>query len=271
MAHWSISELARHLCEQPAFTAVSVGTLARWLRSEQIRPWRYRMWQHISDPQAFLQRACPVLDAYAEAATLLEAGTWLVCVDEKTSIQAREAEQAPRAASRGHCQQQSPRYHRRGARHLIAGLSVADGQVLGGCTARKRFMDFQGFVSDVLVPAAQRRGVKKVKLVLDNGPTHAPKRLERWLEEQSQAQQWGITFEVLWLPTNASWLDQIEIWFSILQRKLLRPNHFTSTAELDRALLTFIQRYNKTAKPIKWSYTTDKLEHKLLPRLGTDL
>ena len=72
-----------------------------------------------------------------------------------------------------------------------------------------------------------------------------------------------MSFQVYWLPKNASWLDQIEIWFSILQRKLLQPNHFSSTTDLEQAIADFIAYYNQTAKPIQWSYTVDKLERKL--------
>ena len=263
LARWSRAELVRHLAAQPALAQVSAGTLGRWLASERIQPWRYRMWQHIHNPAAFLARAGLVLQAYSQATALLRSGTWLVCVDEKTSIQAREAEQAPRPAIRRQCQRQSPRYIRRGARHLIAGLSVADGQVVGQCSARKRFVDFQTFISSVLVPEARRRGVHTVGLILDNGTTHAPKQLERWLQEQATSQGWGLRFQLYWLPPNASWLDQIEIWFSILQRKLLQPNHFVSVTALEQAIAEFIARYNQTAKPIKWTYTVEKLERKL--------
>jgi hypothetical protein len=263
LARWSRAELVRHLAAQPALAEVSAGTLGRWLANEQIQPWRYRMWQHIHDPAAFAARAGPVLQTYGEATALLRSGTWLVCVDEKTSIQAREAEQAPRPARRQQCQRQSPRYRRRGARHLIAGLSVADGQVLGQCSKRKRFVDFQAFITSVLVPEAKRRGVHTVGLILDNGTTHAPKQLERWLQEQAASQGWELRFQLYWLPPNASWLDQIEIWFSILQRKLLQPNHFVSVTALEQAIAQFIARYNQTAKPIKWTYTVEKLERKL--------
>jgi hypothetical protein len=161
------------------------------------------MWQPIQHPQRFLERARPVLQVYATAHALLPVGTWVVCVDEKTSIQAREAEQAPRPPQRNCLLCQSPRYRRRGALHLVAGLSVADGQVIGQCATRKRFVDFQALLQEVLVPEAKRRGVHRVVLVLDNGPTHAPKQVERWLQEQTQEQQWGLTFQVYWLPTNA--------------------------------------------------------------------
>jgi hypothetical protein len=263
LARWSRAEIVRHLAQHPALLQVSAGTIGRWLAEERIRPWRYRMWQHIQHPAAFLERARPVLQIYSTAGSLLHSGTWTVCVDEKTSIQAREAEQAPQAAIRGHRRRQSPRYTRRGARHLFAGLSVADGKVLGQCRTRKRFVDFQAFISTVVVPEARRRGVHTVNLILDNGTTHAPKQLEGWLQEQSRVQNWGLTFQVYWLPPNASWLDQIEIWFSILQRKLLQPNHFVSTTALEQSIAAFIARYNQTAKPIKWTYTVEKLEQKL--------
>lgn len=186
-----------------------------------------------------------------------------MCVDEKTSIQAREAEQAPRAAIPGYVAQQSPRYYRQGMRHLIAGLSVADGLISGQCTTRKRFVDFRAFLEEVIIPEALRRKVKTVILILDNGPTHAPKQLARWLEEQALALQDTLAVQVRWLPVNASWLDQIEIWFSLLQRKLLQPNHFLSTASLEQAISDFIAYYNQKAKPIQWSYTVEKLESKL--------
>jgi transposase len=263
LSRWSRAELARRVAAACPLAAVSASTVGRWLLAEKIRPWRYRLWQHIHDPAAFLERARPVLRLYANARLLLQEGTWVVCVDEKTSIQARQADQAPRPASGRHCARQSPRYKRRGARHLIAGLSVADGQVIGQCRKRKRFVDFQMFIQTVLVPEAQRRGVHTIALIGDNGTTHAPKQLERWLREQAAAHDWGLMFQVAWLPPNASWLDQIEIWFSILQRKLLQPNHFSSTDALEQAIDEFITYYNQLAKPINWTYTIEQLERKL--------
>jgi transposase len=263
LARWSRTELARWVAAASELPAVSASTIGRWLKAERIRPWRYHAWQRIQNLQTFLERAGPVLRVYERASALLREGTWLVCVDEKTSIQAREAEQGPRAALPGQGVQQSPRYHRRGMRHLMAGLSVADGFVAGRCSTRKRFVDFRAFLEEVIIAEALRRQVQQVILILDNGPTHAPKQLARWLEEQAIALKGKLTLEVLWLPVNASWLDQIEIWFSILQRKLLQPNHFLSTASLEQAISDFIAYYNQTAKPIKWSYTVEKLERKL--------
>jgi transposase len=267
LAHWSRAELARHLTTIPALPPISASTIGRWLLAEQIRPWRFHSWQHIQDQESFLQRARPVLHLYEQAQSLLQDGTWVVCADEKTSIQAREAEQAPCPPIPKHVLHQSPRYHRRGALHLLAALSVADGVVYGHCASRKRFIDFRTFVQTVLIEEARRRGVHTLALILDNGPTHAPKQLARWQHELTTTLKGKLVLQVYWLPKNASWLDQIEIWFSLLQRKLLQPNHFTSTGELQQAILDFIAHYNQTAKPLKWSYTVEQLEHKL----GTNL
>lgn len=267
LSRWSRAELARRVAQDPTLPRISASTVGRWLKAERLRPWRYHAWQHIHDPLAFLQRARPVLEAYAQARALLQAGTWLVCLDEKTSIQAREGEQPPRPARPDKPVLHEARYHRRGARHLFAGLSVADGQIYGLCRPRKCFVDFQAFVQQHIIPEALRRKVQTVLVLLDNGTTHAPKQLERWLGEQEAACSGQLHFQVLRLPPNASWLDQIEIWFSVLQRKHLQPNHFASTSALECSLNDYIAYHNKAAKPINWTYTVEKLEQKLGKRL----
>jgi len=263
LAHWSRAELARHLARTESLPAISASTIGRWLQAEQIRPWRFHSWQHIQKPQEFLDRARPVLQLYEHATVLLEQGIWVVCTDEKTCIQAREAEQAPRPAIRKHPVYQSPRYHRHGVLHLMAALSVADGLIYGQCHPRKRFVDFRSFLETVVVAEAHHRGAQTVALVLDNGPTHASKQLPGFVQELATRSDEKLTIQLYWLPTNASWLDQIEIWLSLLQRKLLQPNHFTRLDELEQAVLDFIVHYNQTAKPLKWSYTVEQLERKL--------
>lgn len=157
----------------------------------------------------------------------------------------------------------SSHYKRQRAWRLFAGLSVADGQVYGQCRLRKRFVDFQAFLLEVIIPEALRRGVQTLALILDNGTKHTPKQLERWLQEQIESHGWTLSIQVYWLPKNVPWLDQIEIWFSILQRKPLQPNHFASLEFLKQAILDFIDYYNQTAKAIRWSYTVEKPEQKL--------
>jgi len=263
LSRWSNAEIAQRLVALRLVLQIAASTVGRWLASEKIKPWRYHNWQHILDPQAFLERARPVLELYEHAREWLEQGVWIVCADEKTSIQARQRPQPPDPAIPGHPVHVSHRYERRGALHLFAALSVVDGWIGGLCRQRKRFVDFQDFLLEVVIPEALRRGVPTVALILDNSTTHAPKQLQRWLQEQCETHGWALSVQVFWLPVNASWLDQIEIWFSILQRKLLQPNHFESLEALEETILAFIARGNKTAKPIQWSYTVEKLERKL--------
>lgn len=263
LSRWSLAEIAAQLVTLRIVASIATSTLSRWFLQDKLKPWRYHNWQHILDPQAFLEKARPVLRLYQAAQDLLQQGIWVVCVDEKTSIQAREGTHAPKAAGPGCPLHVSPRYLRHGALHLFAGLSVADGQKYAQTQRRKRFVDFQAFLSEVIIPEALRRGVHTLKLILDNGTTHAPKQLERWLQAQVAANGWPLAIEVIWLPPNASWLDQIEIWFSVVQRKLLQPNHFKSLEDLAEALLDFVKCENRTAKPIRWTYTVEKLEQKL--------
>jgi transposase len=263
LSRWSRAELARRIALDPSLPRISASTVGRWLKAERLCPWRYHAWQHIHDPVSFLQRARPVLSAYSQAQALLRQGIWLVCLDEKTSIQAREGEYPPRPARPGKPVLHEARYHRRGARHLFAGLSVADGKVYGTCRQHKCFVDFQAFVQQEIIPEALRRQVHTVIFILDNGTTHAPKQLEAWLQERERGSSVPLHFLVHWLPPNASWLDQIEIWFSLLQRKHLQPNHFSSTDVLEASLIEYISYYNQMAKPINWTYTVEKLEQKL--------
>src|SRR5207247_1323504 len=98
LSRWSRAEVAQYLAHDPTLPPISSSTVGRWLKADRIRPWRYHAWQHIHDPVAFLERARPVLEAYGQARALLRAGTWLVCLDEKNSIQAREGVTPPRPA-----------------------------------------------------------------------------------------------------------------------------------------------------------------------------
>ncbi len=126
-------------------------------------------------------------------------------------------------------------------RHLAStSRSVVDGLIYGQCHPRKRFIDFRPFLETVVVAEAQRRRVQTIALVLDNGPTHAPKQLPSFVQDLAKTSEGKLTIQLYWLPPNASWLDQIEIWFSLLQRKLLQPNHFISLGELERAILDFV-------------------------------
>lgn len=261
LARWSCSDITAQLITLGIVVSIATSTVWRWLKSEQIKPWRIHAWMHRID-ENFVAKAAPVLNLYAQAKFLLLAGFWVVCVDEKTSIQARFGLHPNRAAAVKQPVHFAARYKRKGALHLIAALSVAEGLIYGCCRPTKKFLDFQAFLQEVLIPEAIRRGVRHIYLILDNGSTHAPKQLQAWLNQKQRESGWAFTVEVVWLPKYASWLDQIEIWFSILQRKLLTPNDFPDLKTLQQRITDFIARHNESAKPIKWSYTVAQMMEK---------
>lgn len=266
LSRWSCGDIAAQLVALGIVVSIATSTVWRWLKAESIKPWRYHSWMHATD-ENFVALATPVLQLYAQASFLIKGGFWVVCVDEKTSIQARAPLHPCTPAAPGQPVHVAPRYKRQGALHLFAALSVFDGLVYGCCRQSKKFTDFQSFLLEILVPEAIRRGVRHIYLILDNGSTHAPKQLQAWLNQKKQQEGWNFTIEPVWLPKYASWLDQIEIWFSILQRKLLTPNDFSNLETLKERLIAFILRYNASAKPIKWSYTVAQMREKFATNL----
>jgi DDE superfamily endonuclease len=232
---------------------ISASTIKRWLKADRIKPWQYRSWQRPTDPR-FLERAIPILTLYERAQRLARQGHIIVCADEKTSIQARQASGPPRPAGPGCPMHVADRYQRKGAVQLFAGLLVHTGETLACCLERKRFAEFQVFLR-MLVDSIWCQRIRSLHLILDNGSTHAPKRLPAWIRTLH------LPFQVHlhWLPVNASWLDQIEIVFSQVQKKVLMPNDFESPAGVRRTILAFLAERNRHARPIQWSYTSEKL------------
>lgn len=250
---WSGEKLAQVAVEQGLVATISPSTIRRWLRQDKIKPWRYHSWQHSTDPQ-FVEKAAPVLDLYAQAPALQAQGELPVCTDEKTSIQARQRVTATKAAAPGEGMQVADRYKRMGALQLFCALIVASGLTFAQTRARKKFVDFKAFLL-AFFQSALCVGVKVLHLILDNGPTHAPKQLGVWLASLA------LSFEVrlYWLPKYASWLDQVEIIFSKVQRDVLTPNDFPSTVVLERDLAAYFAELNEHPKPIQWTYTKTKL------------
>ena len=250
---WSGEKLARVAIEQQIVDAIAPSTIRTWLCHDKIKPWRYHSWQHSTDPQ-FVEKAVPVLDLYARAPVLQAQGELTVCTDEKTSIQARQRVTPTKAAAPGEVVQVADRYKRMGAVQLFCALAVASGLTFAQTRLTKKFVDFKAFLSD-LFQSALCAGITVLHLILDNGPTHAPKQLAPWLASLK------LSFEVrlYWLPTYASWLDQVEIIFSKVQRDVLTPSDFASTVALERTLHAYFADLNQHPKPIEWTYTTTKL------------
>lgn len=250
---WSGEKLAQVAVEERIVESIAPGTIRTWLRRDKIKPWRYHSWQHSTDPQ-FVEKALPVLDLYAQAPTLQGQGELILCADEKTSIQARQRVTPTKAAAPGAVVQVADRYKRLGAVQLFCALVVASGRTVAQTRLTKKFADFKAFLSHVF-QSALGAGMKVVHLILDNGPTHAPKQLGPWLASLE------LAFEVrlYWLPTYASWLDQVEIIFSKVQRDVLTPSDFPSLVALERALAAYFVELNQQPKPIEWTYTKTKL------------
>jgi DDE superfamily endonuclease len=257
LSRWSATELARAVVQRGIVRRISGATVRRWLKADRIKPWQYHSWQRPTDPR-FLERAIPILTLYERAHALARKGHILVCADEKTSIQARQACGRTTPARPGWPMHLPDRYQRQGAVQLFGGLLVHTGETLARCLEHKRFVEFQSFLR-MLFGSVWCRRIRSLHLILDNGSTHAPKRLPAWITSL------GLPFPVHlhWLPVNASWLDQIEIVFSELQRKALTPNDFASTDHVRQRILGFFAERNRRAHPIQWTYTAHKLRAKV--------
>jgi transposase len=262
LSRWSSRELAKVAVEKKVVKRISASTIKRWLKAERIKPWQFKSWQKPTDPR-FLEKAVPVLHLYERAAALAEKGHIVVCADEKPSIQARKLLGGLIPPRRGVPARRGDRYRRQGAWQLFTALLVHRGETIARCFDHKRFIDFQAFFR-MLAASRWCQEIKVLHLILDNGPTHAPKQLELWL----QTLRLPLKVEVHWLPLHASWLDQVEIVFSDLQRRVLTPNHFDSRKDLRDTLMDYFRERNKHAKPIRWTYTAVKLCEKMQPRVA---
>jgi len=250
---WSGEKLAQVAVEQQIVTRISPGTIRTWLRQDKIKPWRYHSWQHATDPQ-FVAKAAPVLDLSQQAQALAEQGEAVVCSDEKTSMQARQRVSPTKAAAPGLPVHVADRYKRMGPVQLFCALVVASGVTFARTRGGKKFTDFKAFLLE-LFQSALCAGLKVVHLILDNGSTHAPKQLGTWIASL----ELSFAVKIYWLPTHASWLDQVEIIFSKVQRDVLTPNDFPSTLALEKDLKHYFADLNCHPKPIQWTYTKTKL------------
>jgi hypothetical protein len=259
LSRFSRSEIHRFVVEQ-AVSQASASTIGRWLAEDAIRPWQHRSWIFPRDP-CFLEKAGRVLDLYAGRweGELLEPGDMVICADAKPSIQARKRihPSAPPAAGRG--QRVEHEYERMGALTYLDAWDVRRGGVIGRSEHKGGIAAFDRLVFQVMTkePYASAR---RVFWIVDNGSDHRGKASIKRLQGR-----WR-TLILVHLPVHASWLNQSEIYHSIIQRKLLAPNDFHSTAQLARALNDFEQRYNEIAEPFDWTFTRDDLAD-LLARL----
>jgi DDE superfamily endonuclease/Homeodomain-like domain-containing protein len=256
---WSGEKLAPVAIAPQSVEPIAPGTLRTWLRQDKSKPWRSHSWQHSTDPQC-VDKASPVLDLYEHAPALAAPGEGVVCSDEKTSIQARQRVSATKAAAPGYPLQVADRSKWMGAVQLFCALLVASDLTFARTRSGTTFADCKAFLL-ALLQSALCAGLPVVHLLLDNGSTHAPKPLGPWIASLALA----FVVRIYWLPTHASWLDQVEIIFSKVQRDVLTPNDFPSPLALEKQLKTYFAELNRHPKPMQWTYTKTTL----LTKFGT--
>ena len=253
LSRFSINDIHREVLARGIVAQISGSTLWRWLHSDAIRPWYYRSWIFPRDP-AFTEKAGPVLDLYEgfwEGKPLGE-GDYALSADEKTSIQARDRSHLTLGPGPGKPGKVEHEYRRAGALNYLAAWDVHRGKVFGRVEAKTGIKPFMRLVDQVMVREPYR-SASRVFWIVDNGSSH---RGQTSIKRLKKAYLQAV---LVHLPVHASWLNQIEIYFSIVQRKVLTPNHFESLADLEDRLIKFQNYYENLAEPFKWKFTRQDL------------
>ncbi len=237
LSRFSTHEIAAEAVNRGIVAQISGSTVWRWLHEDAIKPWQFRSWIFPRDPQ-FEQKAGHVLDLYQRVwqGVPLNSDEFVISADEKTSIQARRRKHALLPPKQGGCMKVEFEYERCGCLTYIAAWDVNRAKVFGRCEAKSGIVPFNRLVSDVMgqYPYCS---AKRVFWIVDNGSSHRGQPL----------------------PIHASWLNQIEIYFSILQRKVLTPNNFSSLEALNKSIINFQKRYEEIAKPFERKFTKTDL------------
>jgi hypothetical protein len=261
LSRFSRAELHRLVVERGVSQA-SASTIARWLSEDAIKPWRYRSWIFPTDPD-FEEKAGRVLDLYQGRwqGRLLHPGDFVLCADEKPSIQARKRIHETLPPRSGSGQRVEHTYQRGGALTYLAAWDVRRGRVFGRSEPKGGIEPFDRLVRQVMTkePYASAR---RVFWIVDNGSSH------RGQKSIDRLQRRWRNLVLVHLPVHASWLNQSEIVYSIIQRKLLQPNAFENLAVLARTLNAFEHHYNEIARPFDWRFSRANL-HQLMLRLSS--
>jgi len=258
LSRYSLSELASEAAtllgteDRPSRSSVW-----RWLLQDALRPWRHHCWIFPRDPR-FLELAGPVLDLYAchWQGQPLWADDYVLSADEKTSIQARRRVQPTLPPGPYQATRVEHEYERQGAIQYLAAWDVHRAVVFGRCEPKTGKAAF-GRLVDQVMDQEPYRSARRVFWIVDNGSSH---RGERAAEELRVRHPRIV---VVHTPVHASWLNQIELYFSILQRKVLTPNDLDSLDDLIERIHKFGERYSALGKLFTWTFTRQKLERQL--------
>lgn len=257
LSRFTHDELAREVIQRGIVAEISGTTVWRWLSRDAIRPWQHRSWIFPRDPD-FAAKAGPVLDLYQ--------GIWqeqplgeddcVISADEKTSIQARirtHPSEPPRAH---HATRVEHEYTRGGALAYLAAWDVRRARVFGRCEGTTGIEPFGRLVEQVMSQEPYR-SAQRVFWIVDNGSSH------RGTASIVRLQGAWPNLVLVHLPVHASWLNQVEIYFSVVERKVLTPNDFASLDEVAARLFAFEERYAAIAKPFAWEFTRHDLSQLL--------
>ena len=261
LSRWSSAELAREAIKRGIVATISAITIWRWLAEDAIRPWNYRSWIFPRDPN-FAVKAGRILDLYEGRweGQLLEPGDFVVCADEKPSIQARARIDPSEAAKPGgDGQLVEHEYERKGALCYLAAWDARRAKLFDRCAPKDGIEQFDALVEQFMSIEPYSKA-QRVFVIVDNGSAH---RGQRSIDRLQGA--WP-NLKLVHTPVHASWVNQAEIYFSIAQRKVLQPNNFADLDTLEQTLLQFGRRYEQIAQPFEWKFTRKDL-HRVLDRL----
>ncbi len=253
LSRWSSAELAGQAVAEGLVAAISSSTVRRWLHADAIKPWRHRSWIFPRDPD-FAAKASRVLDLYARVCDGVPLGPddYVISADEKSQLQALRRRHPGRPAGPGHVAQVEFEYVRGGTLAYMAAYDVHRARLIGSVADKTGIVPFMELAAKVMTtePYASAR---RVYWVVDNGSSHNG---QRSIDRMNEA--WP-TARLVHLPIHASWLNQIEIVFSIIQRKVIKPADFAHLEALADRLRRFENHYNQTATPFDWRFSTADL------------
>jgi transposase len=229
---WSTRKLAAEL-------GISHMRVARTWAKAGLKPHQLRRYMASDDPD-FSKKAADVIGLYLKP----PANAVVFCVDEKTAIQALDRLDPVLPLSPGRAQRHGFEYFRHGTLSLYAALNTKNGEVLGKTASSHTSAEFVAFLSELV--SSQAPG-QEIHVVADNLSAHKTERVAQFLRDHPQVQ-------IHYTPTYSSWLNQVECWFSKIERDVIARGVFTSVKDLSKKLMRYIRLYNKQAKPIKWTY-----------------
>jgi transposase len=254
LARWTGPELAAELAAQGLVSEpMSVTSLLRILAENPVKPWQYQSWIFPRDP-GFEAKAKVILDLYQGfyQGQPLGPGDRILSFDAKPSIQARGRIHATLPAAPGRPVRVEHEYVRHGALALLAGLDVHTGKVFASTPKTTGIVPFMDLAGQVMA-RPEYKNAPRVFVIVDNGSDHRGKKA---IDRLRKAHPNAIMIHT---PVHASWLNQVEIFFSVIQKKVVSPNDFASLDQLSATLLAFVDRYNQTARPFSWKFTAADL------------